>query len=102
MRLAPVGPARRLSGGQSVAGAGEIEMSGEPDAQAILEDYLRGELTLDAAADRYVEVLKKHKKGKGDPSGLSLRKPEDWDPDHADLRRAKALFEELDRRLASG
>lgn len=75
-------------------------MTGRSEAQAIFESYLNRELTLDAAVDSYVEVLKEYKASRGGKADLSLKKPHDWNPDAADLRRADALFEELDRRLA--
>ncbi len=75
-------------------------MTRRSEAQTIFESYLNRELTLDATMDRYVEVLKEHKASGGDKARLSLKKPADWNPSHADLRRADALFEELDRRLA--
>lgn len=75
-------------------------MTAQRQAQAIFERYLNRELTLDAAVDHYVELLKKYKAAGGDRVDLSLAKPEDWEPSRADLRRADALLEELDRRLA--
>lgn len=74
-------------------------MTAQSQAQAIFERYLNRELTLDAAVDDYVELLKEHKASGGAKADLSLGKPDDWEPSRADLRRADDLFEELDRRL---
>ena len=68
------------------------------EGQVVFERYVRGETTLEAAADALEAMLRRRKAEGGQMSDLRIQKPEGWRPSRAELERAEALFEELNRR----
>ncbi|HEX9108109.1 MAG TPA: hypothetical protein VF832_12790, partial [Longimicrobiales bacterium] len=94
-----------LKGGVGVAGgrAGKLEpMSdstespGTNEAQAIFERYLDEKLTLEQAADALVDLTIQRKKAGLPMSGL--KPAANWPTSAKAMRRADALFGEMDRR----
>lgn len=75
-------------------------MSREDESQILFEQYVRGEMTLEEAADALEALVRRRKSSGSDMSELSIRKPESWSPSKAEYERAEALFEEMNRRAA--
>ena len=72
------------------------------ESQVIFERYVRGETTLEEAADALEARLRRRKAEGGEMSDLRILKPEGWRPSRAEHDRAEALFEELNRRASGG
>lgn len=66
--------------------------------QAIFEQFLRGEMLLNEAADALIARMVAHKAAGGNPAELTLQKP-DVPLSFADYKRADALMAEIDRRM---
>lgn len=73
-------------------------MPARSESQIIFERYLHEELTLESAADALVDLTLQAKASGGDLAALRLEKPIGWTPSAAELRRADALFAEMERR----
>jgi len=73
-------------------------MSEPTESQVVFEKYVRGELTLNDAADALEALLRQRKASGGDMSDLHIQKPRGWTPSEAEYERAEALMKEMNRR----
>ena len=77
-------------------------MATPTSSQAIFEQYLRGELSLDAAADALTALILQRKASGASTSDIGLVRPTGVHVTAMMLSRADALFDEMDRRAGTG